>query len=157
MRVPAQFVSRQRVHLGETGTNLEEATVTDIPYRGALIVGAGSGISASVARGLARAGLRVGLAARNVDKLAALAGETGADYLLFGDWAAPLSFEEALERVRWWAELFTTPCVAFARSIEEARPFAAAGADFVMLGECVWNDPRGPAAALADARRALAG
>jgi len=57
---------------------LEEAVMMDIPYRSALIVGAGPGISASVARGLATAGLRVGLAARNVDKLAALAAETGA-------------------------------------------------------------------------------
>lgn len=52
--------------------------MTDIPYRIALIVGAGLGISASVARGLASAGLKVGLAARNVEKLAALATETGA-------------------------------------------------------------------------------
>ena len=50
----------------------------DIPYRTALIVGAGSGISASFARGLAAAGLKVGLAARNIEKLAALAAETGA-------------------------------------------------------------------------------
>ena len=52
--------------------------MTDIPYRIALIVGAGSGISASFARRLAAAGLRVGLAARNVDKLGELASETGA-------------------------------------------------------------------------------
>src|SRR5690242_8605380 len=52
--------------------------MTDIPYRTGLIVGAGSGISAAVARGLAAAGLRVGLAARNVEKLAALAAETRA-------------------------------------------------------------------------------
>ena len=52
--------------------------MTDIPYRIALIVGAGSGISASVARGLASAGLQVGLAARNVEKLAPLAAETRA-------------------------------------------------------------------------------
>ena len=50
----------------------------DIPYRNALIVGAGSGISASFARGLAAAGLKVGLAARNIEKLAALAAEIGA-------------------------------------------------------------------------------
>jgi NAD(P)-dependent dehydrogenase (short-subunit alcohol dehydrogenase family) len=49
--------------------------MTDIPYHTALIVGAGPGISASVARGLAAAGLRVGLAARNVEKLAPLAAE----------------------------------------------------------------------------------
>ena len=52
--------------------------MTDIAYRTALIVGAGSGISASVARGLASAGLKVGLAARNVEKLAPLAAETRA-------------------------------------------------------------------------------
>jgi len=52
--------------------------MTDIPYRTALIVGAGPGISASLARGLAAAGLKVALAARNVEKLAALADETGA-------------------------------------------------------------------------------
>jgi len=49
------------------------------PYRTALIVGAGAGISASVARGLAAAGLKVGLAARNIEKLAPLAGEIGAE------------------------------------------------------------------------------
>ncbi|MGY4155521.1 NAD(P)-dependent dehydrogenase (short-subunit alcohol dehydrogenase family) [Bradyrhizobium sp. USDA 4461] len=52
--------------------------MTNIPYRCALIVGAGSGISASLARALAKAGLRVGIAARNPDKLAELAAETGA-------------------------------------------------------------------------------
>jgi NAD(P)-dependent dehydrogenase (short-subunit alcohol dehydrogenase family) len=53
--------------------------MTAIPYQTALIVGAGSGISASVARGLAAAGLKVGLAARNIDKLGPLASETGAE------------------------------------------------------------------------------
>jgi len=52
--------------------------MTDIPYRSVLIVGAGSGISASLARSLSRAGLRVGLAARNVKKLATLAAEAKA-------------------------------------------------------------------------------
>jgi short-subunit dehydrogenase len=40
----------------------EELVMTTIPYRTALIVGAGSGISGSVARGLATAGLKVGVA-----------------------------------------------------------------------------------------------
>jgi NAD(P)-dependent dehydrogenase (short-subunit alcohol dehydrogenase family) len=44
----------------------------------ALIVGAGRGLSASLARVLAREGIRVALAARNTDKLAALAKETAA-------------------------------------------------------------------------------
>ena len=44
----------------------------------ALIVGAGPGLSASLARLLARQGRNVALAARRTDKLAALAAETGA-------------------------------------------------------------------------------
>src|SRR6266478_8243076 len=56
----------------------QELVMTDIPYRTALIVGAGSGISAAVARGLASAGVNVGLAARNVEKLVPLATETRA-------------------------------------------------------------------------------
>ncbi len=45
---------------------------------GALVVGAGPGLSASFARGLARQGHKLTLAARRTDKLAALAAETGA-------------------------------------------------------------------------------
>ena len=44
----------------------------------ALIIGAGDGLSASLARLLAREGYAVALAARNTAKLAALAAETGA-------------------------------------------------------------------------------
>jgi len=44
----------------------------------ALIVGAGSGLSASLARLFSREGMAVALAARNPDKLAALTAESGA-------------------------------------------------------------------------------
>ena len=47
-------------------------------YKTALIVGAGEGLSASLARLLAREGIRVALAARKVEKLGALCAETGA-------------------------------------------------------------------------------
>src|SRR6476646_1277040 len=47
-------------------------------YTTALIVGAGSGLSASLARLFAREGVRVALAARDADKLTALCNETGA-------------------------------------------------------------------------------
>ena len=47
-------------------------------YKTALIVGAGEGLSASLARLFAREGIRVALAARHVEKLGALCGETGA-------------------------------------------------------------------------------
>ena len=47
--------------------------------KAALIVGAGSGLSAALARQLTQRGYRCILAARNVGKLAALCGETGAE------------------------------------------------------------------------------
>src|SRR2546430_3117715 len=51
----------------------------EIPkYKIALIVGAGAGLSASLARLFAREGIRVALAARHIEKLGALCTETGA-------------------------------------------------------------------------------
>jgi NAD(P)-dependent dehydrogenase (short-subunit alcohol dehydrogenase family) len=47
-------------------------------YKSALIVGSGAGLSASLARAFAKAGLSVALAARAIDKLGDLAKETGA-------------------------------------------------------------------------------
>jgi NAD(P)-dependent dehydrogenase (short-subunit alcohol dehydrogenase family) len=55
-----------------------EELMSDFPYKTALIVGVGPGISASLARKLAGLGLKVGLAARDVGKLQELAAETGA-------------------------------------------------------------------------------
>jgi len=52
--------------------------MADFPYRTALIVGAGPGISASLARGLAALDVKVGIAARDIEKLSALAAETRA-------------------------------------------------------------------------------
>jgi NAD(P)-dependent dehydrogenase (short-subunit alcohol dehydrogenase family) len=49
-----------------------------LPYKTALIIGAGAGISASLARALTAAGMQVALAARNAAKLSGLAAETGA-------------------------------------------------------------------------------
>src|SRR5580698_7237854 len=51
----------------------------EIPkYKTALIVGAGEGLSASLARLFAREGIRIALAARGIEKLGALCSETGA-------------------------------------------------------------------------------
>jgi NAD(P)-dependent dehydrogenase (short-subunit alcohol dehydrogenase family) len=47
-------------------------------YKNALIVGAGEGLSASLARLFARQDIRVALAARKIEKLGALCHETGA-------------------------------------------------------------------------------
>jgi thiamine-phosphate pyrophosphorylase len=86
------------------------------------------------------------------------AGEAGADYVLFGEPDAKgerPSVEAITERLQWWAELFEPPCVGFAASREEAREFVSTGADFVLVGDCIWNDPRGAAAALVDMEQTI--
>ena len=96
-----------------------------------------------------------GLATRH-DSMAA--GELGADYVLFGEPDANgqrPSVEAIAERLGWWAELFEPPCIGFAASREEAYEFAANGADFVLVGDLIWADPRGAAAALMDAEQAI--
>ena len=88
-----------------------------------------------------------------------LAGEAGADYLLFGEPEADghrPSSEAIAERLEWWAELFESPCVGYAQTPDEAELFAAAGADFVMVGDELWSEPRGPEAALADVVKRVA-
>jgi NAD(P)-dependent dehydrogenase (short-subunit alcohol dehydrogenase family) len=51
--------------------------MAETPYRTALIVGVGAGLSASVARTFTAAGMKVALAARRPDELALLAKEIG--------------------------------------------------------------------------------
>ena len=53
--------------------------MTDTPYRTALIVGVGGGLSASLARIFTKAGMKVALAARRAQDLAALAREIGGE------------------------------------------------------------------------------
>jgi thiamine-phosphate pyrophosphorylase len=87
------------------------------------------------------------------------AGERGADYVLFGEPDANgqrPSVDAIAERLQWWDELFEPPCVGFAVSREEAAEFASAGADFVLVGDFIWADPRGARAALTEAAQAVA-
>jgi thiamine-phosphate pyrophosphorylase len=86
------------------------------------------------------------------------AGEAGADYVLFGEpdtKGQRPSADAIAERVEWWAELFEPPCVAYAATLAEAEQFAAAGADFVLVGDLVWNDQRAAATALAEVEQAI--
>ena len=97
-----------------------------------------------------------GLATRH-DSMAA--GELGADYVLFGEPDANgqrPSTDAIAERLQWWDELFEPPCIGFATSLEEASEFARVGADFVLVGDFIWADPRGANAALIDAAQAIA-
>lgn len=94
-----------------------------------------------------------GLASRHD---AMLAADAGADYVMFGE-PDPAgkrpSFEAIHERVAWWTEVFEVPCVAYAARLEEVNELAAA--EFVAVGEFVFSDSRGPAAAVADAAARL--
>lgn len=89
---------------------------------------------------------------------AMLAAEAGADYVLFGEpdengHRPP--FAAVRDRVQWWAEVFEVPCIGFAGSLEEVAALAAAGADFVAVGDFIFADPRGAVAATLAASRLL--
>src|SRR5207248_1344601 len=89
---------------------------------------------------------------------AMLAAESGADYVMFGEPDRDghrAGFEAVLQRVSWWAEVLTIPCVGYAASLDEVEALARAGADFVALGETIWRDARGIAAAIAAATQRL--
>ena len=97
---------------------------------------------------------------------AMLAGETEADYVMFGEpergGAAGRNlgknppFAAVEERVAWWAELFQPPCIGYAASADQIRPLAQAGADFVALGDWIWTHAQGPTAAVKGAAGRLA-
>jgi thiamine-phosphate pyrophosphorylase len=87
------------------------------------------------------------------------AGEAGADYVMFGEPDASghrPSFAAIAERIAWWAEVFQVPCVGYAQTLDEVDAIARARAEFVAVGDLVFADPRGPAAALADVAARLA-
>lgn len=91
---------------------------------------------------------------------AMLAAERGADYVMFGErdgGGRRPSFDAICERVAWWAEVFQTPCVGYAESLDEIAALAQAGADFVAVSEVVFADSRGVRAMSEAAQRALAG
>jgi thiamine-phosphate pyrophosphorylase len=78
------------------------------------------------------------------------AGETNTDYVLFGDpgKGGDVPVDVVVERCEWWAEIFTTPCVGQAETLDAVTPIAATRADFVALGAFVWTYESGPAAAV---------
>jgi orotidine-5'-phosphate decarboxylase len=51
---------------------------------------------------------------------------------------------------------FNVPCVGYAHDLGAIGDLVRAGADFIALGDAVFADPRGAAAALRDAARLMA-
>jgi len=90
---------------------------------------------------------------------AMLAGETDADYVMFGEpdrRGGRPQFGDIEERLAWWAELFQPPCIGYAANADEIRPLAQAGADFVALGDWIWTAPGGAEVAILAAAQILA-
>ena len=66
---------------------------------------------------------------------AMVAGEDGADYVLFGTPDAPLpgGIAALVEHVAWWSEVAVLPSIAAGRfTAEEVEALIGAGADFIM-------------------------
>ena len=101
----------------------------------------------------------LGIGGLNTRHDAMTAGEAGVDYVLFGepDKSGERPSSEAIfERLQWWSEIFEPPCVGFAASLKEAGLFAEAGADFILVGDFIWQDSRGARAALIEANKVIA-
>jgi thiamine-phosphate pyrophosphorylase len=82
---------------------------------------------------------------------AMLAGESGADYAMFGEPDATgrrPSFDAVVERVAWWTEIFQVPCVAFAGNLGEVEQLARVNAEFVAVGDDIWRNARSMADAV---------
>ncbi len=86
------------------------------------------------------------------------AGEFG-DYVMFGEpapdgYVPPLG--NVIDRCGWWAELFETPCVAYAPSLDAVTALAETGADFIATGDWLFaGDAAANAAAAQAALNAL--
>ncbi|MBX6424897.1 MAG: SDR family NAD(P)-dependent oxidoreductase [Variibacter sp.] len=91
-----------------------------VPYSTALIVGAGSGLSAALARAFAREGLALALAARTTDDLAGLCAETGARAYAC-DASRPEAVETLFARVE--AEIGAPDVVVYNASHRVRGPF----------------------------------
>jgi thiamine-phosphate pyrophosphorylase len=89
---------------------------------------------------------------------AMIAGEYDVDYVSFGD-PAPDGYvppiEQIAERAGWWAEIFNVPCVAHAATLADVATLTKVGADFISLREAIWDDARGPVAAMQEAQALL--
>jgi thiamine-phosphate pyrophosphorylase len=99
----------------------------------------------------------VGVCCGNSRHPALEAGEAGVDYVAFG--AGPDLGEAAdPELLAWWQEVMTPVCVAMGPlTLAQVPALAQAGADFIALGDTIWEHREGPAAAVEKFHTLLAG
>ncbi len=88
------------------------------------------------------------------------AGDAAPDFLFFGRLDGDTGdgvFPKVLDLAAWWSAVTVIPAIVMAgRSLVSVREAAAAGIEFVALARAVWDDPRGPGAAVAEACTHLA-
>jgi thiamine-phosphate pyrophosphorylase len=124
------------VHVDTGGEDLATALET---FRNKKIVGAGNARSRHEALELA---------------------ELEPDYVFFGrldgDTADGI-FPAALDLAAWWSSVTIVPAIVMGgRKLASVEEAAANGVEFVALSSAVWDDPRGPAAAVAEVAERLA-
>lgn len=86
-------------------------------------------------------------------------GEAGVDYVMFGEPRADGSvppLAAVVERAGWWAEIFETPCVAYAPDAESVPALIETGAEFVALGAWAFADGQDIRALVEAANAAIA-
>ncbi len=87
------------------------------------------------------------------------AGEAGVDYVMFGeprpDGSLP-PLAAVIERAGWWAEIFETPCVAYAPDAESIPALVETGAEFVALGAWAFDEGQDIRALVEQANQATA-
>lgn len=81
-------------------------------------------------------------------------GEAGVDYVMFGeprpDGSMP-PLPAVIERAGWWADIFETPCVAYAPDAAAVPALVETGAEFVALGAWAFEEGRDIRALVAEA------
>jgi thiamine-phosphate pyrophosphorylase len=86
-------------------------------------------------------------------------GEAGVDYVMFGeprpDGSVP-PLPAVIERAGWWAEIFETPCVAYAPDPDSVPALVETGAEFIALGAWAFEEGRDIRALVAQANEAIA-
>jgi thiamine-phosphate pyrophosphorylase len=76
------------------------------------------------------------------------AGQDGADYVSFGPFFGQDDVADA-ELVSWWVELMELPAVVEGGlTLENCGALVRAGADFLAVGDAVWQHEDGPAVAV---------
>ena len=113
------------------------------------------------ARRIVGANAIVGVTCHDSTHLAMEAAEQGADYVAFGAFF-PTGTKDAKgqaspEILTAWSEATTVPCVAIGGiTPQNCGVLVQAGADFLAVVSAVWNDPKGPAAAVKAFNQAIA-